>query len=208
MPIISALALLQRPDAAHVSDKAIKILVNQVGVLKRLLDDLSAVTLEPASTPRLRFEPMNLHATLSELIEGLHATAKARHQTLSLVLPAAPIWISADPQRLQQMLLNLLNNALKYTGEGGRVGVSASVEADMAVIRVDDTGIGISPDMLPRIFELFTREGRSPEVEGKGVGLAVVKQLAAAHGGFIEARSAGLHKGSNFSLRLPMHRWS
>jgi signal transduction histidine kinase len=100
-------------------------------------------------------------------------------------------------------LLNLLGNAVKYTAAGGWIGVTATIEDAMAVVRVEDDGIGISAHMLPHIFDLFTREGRSPDVEGKGVGLAVVKQLVAAHGGVIDARSAGFDLGSTFSLRIP-----
>lgn len=204
MPIVSALALLQRPDPAYTA-KATKILVNQVGVLKRLVDDLTAVGDDATTVPRLNLERVNLGAALRDLVDGLEESARASGRQLSLVLPTTDIWISADPARLQQMLLNLLNNALKYTRPGGRISVNATVEDALAVVRVDDDGVGISAEVLPRIFELFTREGRQPEVDGSGVGLAVVKQLAAAHGGFVEARSAGHDNGASFSLRLPLH---
>jgi hypothetical protein len=126
---------------------------------------------------------------------------------MSLVLPASAIIVKADPPRLQQMLLNLLNNAMKYTGNGGHIDVSATVEADMALVRIDDDGVGISSQILPQIFELFTREGRQPEIDGQGVGLAVVKHLATAHGGFVEARSPGTNKGASFNLRIPISDW-
>lgn len=205
MPILSALALLQRPDASgEITQKAGRILTNQAGVLKRLVNDLSAVGAGPDAGLALVLETVNLNATLSETVDGLRDAALAKRQQLSLVLPPADIEIAADPARLQQMLLNLLNNALKYTPAGGHVDVSVTVEAEMAVVRVEDDGVGIAPDVLPRIFELFTREGRQPEVDGQGVGLAIVKRLATAHGGMVEARSPGHDKGAIFSLRIPL----
>lgn len=102
------------------------------------------------------------------------------------------------------MLFNLVSNAVKYTAEGGRILVSASAEGDSAVIRVEDDGVGISPSVLPRIFELLTREERVEDREGYGVGLAAVKHWATLHGGGVEARSPGPGQGSIFCLRLPM----
>lgn len=206
MPLVSALALLQRADTrGATAEKAGRILTNQVGVLKRLVNDLSALGhgatgVVPSATP----ESVELNAVLSETVESLRASAELKRLQLHLLLPPARIEIAADPARLVQMLLNLLNNAIKYTPEGGRVAVSLTIEAGLAVIRIEDDGIGIAADVLPRIFELFTREGRATDVEGKGVGLAVVQQLAEAHGGFVEARSPGPGKGAVFTLRLPL----
>jgi PAS domain S-box-containing protein len=204
MPMLSALALLQRPDAARVRDKATQILANQVGVLKRLIDDLNSVSLDAAELQRVDVEPVNLSEALRQLVGTLGDAHEGRARHLSLVIPRVDIWVKADPGRLQQMLLNLIGNALKYTRDGGHIDISASIESSMAVVRVDDDGIGISPEMLPRIFELFTRERRDLDIAGSGVGLAVVKQLAAAHGGFIEGRSDGHDKGASFSLRIPV----
>ena len=206
MPMISALGLLQRPDAAHMTDRATKVLTNQVGVLKRLVDDLAAVSLDATALPTIAVVPVNLNGTLADLVDGLLDASNAKGLRLSLVLPPTDIQVPADPARFQQMLLNLLNNALKYTPSGGHIDVSATVEADMAVVRIEDDGLGIAADVLPRIFELFTREGRQTEIEGHGVGLAIVKQLASAHGGFVEARSPGPGKGSIFTLRIPVLR--
>jgi two-component system CheB/CheR fusion protein len=205
MPIVSSLELLRRADAgSDVHEMATRVLTNQVGVLKRLVDDLSEVDAVAESGLCLNISPVNLSAALREVLASLQALTSAKARKLSLLLPATDIWVDADSERLQQMLLNLLNNALKYTSEGGHVDVTASVEADMAVVRVDDDGVGISTEMLPKIFELFTREVHQRHIEGAGIGLAVVKQLATAQGGFVEARSPGHDKGASFSLRIPV----
>ena len=121
-------------------------------------------------------------------------------------MPAGPLPVRADPVRLRQVLGNLLANAIKYTPEGGRVWVKATGEGAEAVVRVEDTGVGIGPDMLPRIFELFTQyeaaAGRS--AGGLGIGLALVKELVELHGGLVQVRSDGRGKGSEFTVRLPL----
>jgi PAS domain S-box-containing protein len=208
-PIVFALRLLHRPNPTpDVVEKVAKIVADQVGVLKHLLNDLSALAIEAASPFNLQLERVNLSTTLRETVDGLLEPSRQRAQVLLLVLPAADIWIAADSTRLQQMLMNLLSNALKYTPGGGHINVTATIEADMAVVRVEDDGVGIAPEILPRIFDLFTREDRHSDIAGQGIGLAVVKQLATAHGGFIEARSQGQDKGASFSLRLPLLRES
>ena len=126
--------------------------------------------------------------------------------TLAAVLPAGPLTVRADPVRLQQVFGNLLTNAIKYTPAGGRVWVKATGEGAEAVVRVEDTGVGIAPDMLPRIFDLFTQDeaaaGRS--AGGLGIGLALVKELVELHGGLVQVRSDGRGKGSEFIVRLPL----
>ena len=205
-PMMLALALLQQGNAAHLAGRAIQTLTGQIELLKRLINDLDAVGTHPSTGSALARQPVNLNLALARLIETLFPRGSASERVVSLVVPNEPIWLHADPERLQQILLNLLNNAVKYTAPGGRIDVNATIEDTMAVVRVEDDGIGIAPEVLPRIFDLFTREGRSPEVEGKGVGLAIVRQLAAAHGGVADARSPGLNMGSTFSLRMPICR--
>jgi CheY-like chemotaxis protein len=119
--------------------------------------------------------------------------------------PAGPVWLEADPARLSQVLDNLLDNAAKYTDPGGRVELSAARELGSAVLRVADTGMGISPDLLPHIFDLFTQADRSLDRErgGLGVGLTLVKSLVTLQGGTIEAHSDGAGRGAAFVVRLP-----
>src|SRR5262249_29141977 len=129
----------------------------------------------------------------------------ARRHELAVTLPPEPVWLEADAARLEQVFANLLNNAAKYTEDGGKIGLTAQREGTEAVVRVRDTGQGIPPDMLPHIFDLFTQEQRSLDRSqgGLGIGLTLARSLVELHGGSVEAASAGLGQGSEFTVRLP-----
>jgi len=203
-PILNCVELLKRSTDPAATARAREVLVRQVGVLTTLLDDFHQAASPPDAGLAMNIERISIQDALSLAADSSAAAAAARSQTLSLTLPEQTLWIPADPSRLQQMLANLLGNAIKYTPEGGRIDLSATIEGTMLIIRIEDDGMGISPEMLPHIFELFAREERHHQIDGLGVGLAVVKQLAALHGGGIEARSPGAGKGSVFRLRLPL----
>src|SRR5262249_54435662 len=123
-------------------------------------------------------------------------------------LPPAPLVLRGDPVRLAQVFLNLLNNAAKYTDPGGRISLTAERDGGDVVVRVRDTGIGISADMLPRIFELFCQSDRweARSQGGLGIGLCLVRSLVQLHGGSVHAASAGPGRGSEFTVRLPLAR--
>jgi len=129
---------------------------------------------------------------------------RARHQ-LRVTLPPEPLYVEGDRTRLTQIVTNLVDNAAKYTDPGGRIWLTAEREGTEAVIRVKDSGIGIDPAVLPRIFDMFTQAGLSLERSqgGLGVGLALVDRLVKLHGGSVSAHSGGLGKGSQFTIRLP-----
>jgi signal transduction histidine kinase len=121
------------------------------------------------------------------------------------LLPDIPIRLEADPTRLRQVLVNLVENAAKYTEYGGTIWVKATVEGDEAVVRVQDTGVGIPPEVMPHIFDLFTQaEFANRSQGGLGIGLSVVKDYVSLHGGTVQAASDGLGKGSEFTVRLPL----
>lgn len=122
------------------------------------------------------------------------------------MLQEGPIHVQADRRRLTQVVLNLLGNALKYTPSGGTVFLKAGEEVNEVVVRVEDTGIGIGVEMLPRIFEFFTQDGDARRMApgGLGVGLGLVRQIVEQHGGTVAARSAGQGQGSEFTVRLPL----
>jgi two-component system CheB/CheR fusion protein len=148
---------------------------------------------------------VDLSKVTNQAIEGTRHHLDNRHHTLSLSLPEEPIRLLADPMRLEQVISNLLNNAAKYTPEGGEVVVVVDRRSEEAVIRVRDTGIGIAPDLLPQLFEMFFQADTSLDRAGGGlgIGLSVTKRLVELHGGRIEGRSEGLGKGSEFIVYLP-----
>ncbi len=156
----------------------------------------------------MRLQPglVDLRLVVERSVEAvMSAHAHPKHQ-VSVKLPAEPIWLDADAIRLEQVVVNLLSNAANYTHDGGSITVTASSAGDSAEFRVVDSGIGIAPEMLTRVFDLFIRTdvARSHARGGLGVGLNVVKQIVDMHGGSVVARSAGEGTGSEFIVSLPL----
>jgi PAS domain S-box-containing protein len=203
-PLLHATRLLEQALPEATRPNAVKVIARQVDLLRRLVDEAGVHT--RAGLPTMKFTTLVLQDALRTVVDGFAPAAAAAGVQLQLVVLPEPVHIDADPDRLHQMVLNLVANAMKYTPAGGHVTVSSSVEGDLAVIRVDDDGIGIEKDNLERVFDLFVRERTGDDVPGFGVGLAVVKRLATLHGGFVEARSPGRGLGSQFSLQLPLKR--
>jgi len=202
-PIRATVYTLQRLNDPKLQ-KACEVLDRQVEVMVRLLDDLTEATRGDVRIGRIIPQPVILQDAVQTAAGAMQAAVEAKHQELSIVVPDVPLAFEADPARLQQMLLNLLGNAVKFTPNGGHISLSASIEGDMVAIHVDDDGVGIPDELLPHIFELFTRGTRTAAFEeGMGIGLAVVKELATLHCGTIAVRS-GAESGSVFTLRLPL----
>jgi signal transduction histidine kinase len=153
----------------------------------------------------LRRETVALQDVIERALETCGDRLKAKAQTLRLDLPPEAIEAEADPLRLTQVLVNLINNAVKYTPEGGVVTVSLRVDDGHALISVSDTGAGMAPDSLPRVFDLYMQVpmDHRPLDSGLGIGLSLVKQFVELHGGSVSASSAGLGQGSRFEVRLP-----
>jgi CheY-like chemotaxis protein len=151
---------------------------------------------------------VDLADVVARAVEAARPAITAEGHHLSVAPPAEPVPLDADPVRLVQALANLLTNAAKYTDPGGRIDLTAGREGDEAVVRVRDTGIGLAPESLGRIFELFAQVApsgaRSPG--GLGVGLTLARSLIELHGGTVEARSEGLGRGSTFTIRLPLQK--
>jgi len=158
-----------------------------------------------AGKVQLKREPLVLQDVIGAAVEMARPLLEKRSQRLEVLLAPAPIAIAGDAVRLQQVLTNLLNNAAKYTGNGGCIWIKATVEDEDAVVRVEDNGVGIAPEMLQFIFELFAQvqipQGTS---DGLGIGLSLVKELVTLHGGSIQANSDGIGRGSVFTVRLPV----
>ena len=154
---------------------------------------------------RLLKVPIDVGTVVKSAVASVMPGLEGKGRTLSVDLSSEPIYIEGDGDRLGQALTNLLDNAIKYTDADGHVGVTLAADVQNAVLRVSDTGIGIKPDMLPHVFELFAQEEGSfaRSRGGLGIGLFVVAKLAEMHGGTVEAHSEGLGKGAEFVIRLP-----
>jgi signal transduction histidine kinase len=178
----------------------------QVAHLTHLVDDLLDVGRISQGKISLLREPVQVSHFIAQAVETSHPLLEARSHHLALDIPPEPVWILGDSTRLAQVFANLLNNAAKYTPNGGQIWLSARQEEGQVVVRVADNGVGIAADVLPRIFELFTQADRTLDRAegGLGIGLTLVKALIVMHGGQIEASSAGTGQGSEFVVRLPV----
>ena len=204
--ITSALALLQSEQAQSAAQRRAQALIDrQVGRMMRLVDDLLDVSRIRHKHLRLRRERMDLRAAVSNAVETLGSEANDHCQELSIALPEEPVWLHADPERLEQVFVNLLANASRYTDTGGKIAVSIHLQDSYAVVRLRDTGIGIAAEDLPHIFDLYRQadEANPRSRAGLGIGLALVRQLVQLHGGKVSVASAGLGEGSEFTVRLP-----
>jgi PAS domain S-box-containing protein len=191
-------------DSKH--EWAREVIERQVQHLTRLVDDLLDVSRITSGKVVLRRESIDVATIVNRAIETTRPLIDGRHHALAVTLPSAPLRVEGDLTRLVQVVANLLNNAAKYTDEGGRLALSVTREQDDVVITVSDNGVGVSADLLPHIFDLFTQADRSLDRSqgGLGVGLTLVRQLVEMHGGSVEARSAGPRCGSEFIVRLPV----
>ncbi len=205
-PILNAVQLLQLEKSdSGLQQEARAIIERQVGQLTRLIDDLLEVSRISTGRIHLHVERMDLRRVVERAVETARPAIGQRCHALTVVLPPAPVWLLADSTRLEQVVVNLLNNAAKYTPEGGQIWVGLQLESEEAVLLVRDTGEGIAPEVLPRIFDLFTQAARSLDRSqgGLGIGLALVKTLVGMHHGRVEASST-LGQGSEFTVRLPV----
>jgi signal transduction histidine kinase len=206
VPILNGLEILKsRPDP-EVLDRVREMMERQLGVVTRLVDDLLDVSRITSGKAALRLERLALRGVVQAAVEASQAAVEAGGHTLRVELPDREIWVDADAPRLAQVIANLLNNAAKYTDEGGSIALVASEEEGRAVLRVKDTGSGIPSEMLSEVFVMFTQVNRTLERSqgGLGIGLALVKRLVEMHGGTVDAESAGLGQGSTFTVRLPL----
>ncbi|AKJ27357.1 chemotaxis protein methyltransferase CheR [Caldimonas brevitalea] len=203
-PLRNAAELIRRTQNPAELRFPLSLVQRQLELLGRMAQDLTEVARAAAGKLTLAVERLDLNAQLQLCAEASRAHAEGKQQELQVLLPETSVELQADPERLQQVVFNLLDNAIKYTPEHGRIWLKLAIEGPDAVIRVRDTGRGMGPELLPRVFDLFT-QGAPDEAEGGfGVGLSLVKDLVHAHGGTVEVRSEGGGKGSEFTVRLPM----
>jgi signal transduction histidine kinase len=176
----------------------------QLAQLVRLVDDLLDVSRISRGKIELRRERVELQSVVRQAVETSSALLDHYGHVLQVVMPPAPVYVSADPARLAQVFSNLLNNAAKYTPPRGRIAVEVRAGDELVEVSVRDNGIGLPNEMLGRVFEMFTQVDTSLDKSrgGLGVGLAIVRRLVEMHGGRVEARSEGPDKGSEFIVHL------
>jgi PAS domain S-box-containing protein len=206
-PVRNALQILGMPRVdSQTAERSREMMERQVQHLVRLVDDLMDVSRVMRGKIELRRERVELATIVARAVETVQPLVDTQGHQLNVRMPSDSLLIDADPVRLAQIVSNLLTNAAKYTEPGGHIWLTADRDGDMAVLRVRDNGIGISPPMLPRIFELFVQvDHASTKAQGGlGIGLTLVKNLVEMHNGIVQARSDGLGHGSEFIVKLPL----
>lgn len=206
--IRSAAGILgMQPLSDPAAVKARLLIERQVGQMSRLLEDLLDVSHVRSGQVSLHHKRIDLRASAAHAAQTVEFTMQQRNHRMTTSFPGMPVWLKADPARLEQVLVNLLFNAAKYTDSGGHIHLAVEEDKGEGVVRVFDNGIGIAPDVLPHIFDLFAQadpSSRRPDA-GLGIGLAVVRSLVERHGGRVTVAStnAGPGHGSEFAVRLP-----
>lgn len=204
--IAAATGVLERVTGDERGRKALALLAQQLNVLRGMADDLSVAARPGSGAVQLELARIDLCGLLREVAGLMEPLAADKSVTIEVVMPPSPLWVRADAARIRQVAVNLVGNAIKYNRQGGHVWIVGNVEAHEATCKVMDNGLGIFPPVLPRLFELFSQEADEEERQqrGTGVGLVLVRQLVELHGGTVQAKSAGLGKGAEFSFRLPL----
>jgi PAS domain S-box-containing protein len=206
-PIMNVAHILssERVDGETVRRNS-ELLRRQASQLSRLVDDLLDVARITRGMIELKNERLSVDRILERAIESVQPLVDLKRQNISFARPAAMLWVEGDGVRLVQVFANLLSNAVKYSADRTVVQIVAEQQGDTVIVRIVDSGIGIDPQVLPQIFELFMQADRSLDRRegGLGVGLTVVKHLVELHGGSVQALSAGLGKGAEFVVRLPL----
>lgn len=208
-PLKLSVQLLQRQgDETAALAGPLRIIGRQVDCLERLIEDLVDLTRVHKGKLSIEYGIVELQGFLREALDNCREAASMRGVALHLVVPTVPIYLEADAQRLQQVVVNLCNNAIKFTQRGGNAWLTATADQSHVVLSLRDDGRGITAELLPRIFEVFTQAGDAPSGRGAGlgIGLALVKEIVSLHQGTVEVRSPGPGKGSEFVVRIPQHK--
>ncbi|HSR65743.1 MAG TPA: ATP-binding protein, partial [Xanthomonadaceae bacterium] len=205
-PIRNALQVLALDDRDTVRRRTLRaVMMRQVDHMVRLVDDLLETSRLSQGQIRLRRETIDLRDPLRAAIEQSRPHFEAAGQTLEVALPDGGVPVNADPVRMAQVFGNLLNNAARYGRDGGATRIEARCEFGTAVVTVSDDGIGMDAELLPRVFDLFSRGHRQHQLrDGLGIGLALVRGLVTLHGGSVEAHSDGVGRGARFVVELPL----
>jgi signal transduction histidine kinase len=198
--------VLRSPGDVHRTERMVGMIDRQSRLLVKLIDDLMDVSRIATGKVVLQQVRLDLRAVLEAVLESGKTVLGASSHEIQLDLPAGPVWVLGDAARLAQVVGNLLSNAGKYTPDGGRIRVALSEEDGQAVVRVIDSGLGIAPELLEHVFEMFAQVDRTLDRArgGLGIGLSLVRRLVELHGGSVTANSDGIGCGSTFIVRLPL----
>ena len=205
-PISNAVQILKSQGNGNPDhDRARDIIERQVSQLTRLVNDLMDASRVSSGRVHLQLANVAVSSAVERAVDTVRHLIDQRGHELTVSLPPQPIWLDADAARLEQIIVNLLTNAAKYTQDGGRIWLSVEQDDDECVLRVRDTGVGMAPELLPRIFDLFTQAESSLDRSqgGLGIGLALVQQLVALHHGRIDVKST-VGQGTEFVVTLPL----
>ncbi len=199
---------LNRLTSGEQSSDQLDVIDRQVHHLNLLIEDLLDVSRVARGKIRLHRQCVDASSVIQGAVEKARPLITSRKHTLELNIASEPMPVSIDPARIEQVLTNLLTNAAKYTPDGGRICLTAKPVGDSAVFAVCDNGIGIAPEVLPRVFELFVQAdaGRDRDEGGLGIGLALVRKIMEMHGGSVRVDSAGKNRGSEFVVTLPLEQ--
>lgn len=206
-PILNSLRILDMAEGdPKIQRQAREVIGRQVGQMVRLIEDLLDVSRITNNKLHLRRERVELAAAIRSALETTRPHIDKAGHALAVRFPPDPVFVDADPTRLAQVFINLLNNAAKYTPAGGRIWLTVARQGGEVLVSVRDTGIGIAAEHLPHLFEMFSQADPALErsVGGLGIGLSLAQGVARMHGGEIEARSKGPGEGSEFIVRLPV----
>jgi two-component system CheB/CheR fusion protein len=207
-PLKTAVQLMrmQARDAAAM-DRPLQVMERQLGLLERLVEDLVDVARVNTGKMSIAYERVEYQALLDDAVESCATTAQFKGIAIHRSFPPLPIEIEVDARRIQQVFVNMLNNAIKFTPQGGSIWLTATVDQTHFICYMKDSGKGIDPALLPKIFDVFTQAegGRADRGAGLGIGLALVKEIVSLHQGTVEVRSEGVGKGSEFTVRIPLH---
>ena len=187
-------------------DFPLQILKRQINYVNSLIDGLEEVVRSRTGKTVLNLQDLQLDALLADVVQTVQPMLDDKRQQISLLVPPTPVSLQADPVRLRQVFLNLLQNGSKFSDRGKTIFVTCTVEVDEAVVKVEDQGRGISAALLPRVFDVLTQAEPAPGDQsspGLGLGLSLVKEYVELHGGSVQVRSEGLGRGSEFTVRLP-----
>jgi signal transduction histidine kinase len=202
--IRNATRVLRTSSSGRDATDACVLIERQVEQMTRLVDDLLDVSRIRTGRLYLHCERIDLCTVVSHSLQTVKFIMQERNHRITTSFPDAPLWLQGDADRLQQVFVNLLINAAKYTDAGGDVDVSVKQEANEAVARIRDSGVGIAADVLAQVFDLYVQVNPSSRSGGLGLGLPLVRSLVERHGGRVTAASAGVGQGSEFTVHLPV----